>query len=1796
MAFDDLYASLEEGYYNLMDYLQNNLNLPVYEKFVTPIEENGRPSFPVFVGLLLLFLLLLIGAAFYAFQAVSPSAFELKVQVLADNSPVEGSQVIATWKGNSMTFETNKDGYALIPGIRKGDDVSLKASAAGYADAKKTIKAELGKIVKLELTADVVPDEVKYALKVIDESGTSIAGAKIEYAAGALYGSAITDLRGNAEILASSESLDIAVSKAGYDLHSETLEAALGPLFTIVLRATSSANTGTTGENARLRITVSNSAGSPLNAEIRICPASSSCTNPRAFRAAGGSLLVTDYSPSVRLRIKASAEGYEEESRLVTLESVTVVAFTLERIGSTSAVKQNSTISVYDNLTGEPLPATIAIVDEEYSLIYQTQSPVSSATFRLDEGKYYATAVAAGFDLGATPKFSAGENQKIYLQHADPNNYRTIFVRTFNGNSVPIAAGLSFHELSGIPVPPYDLATNSSGSIVIPGIRKQKFILKAFNDEGYVGEREIDVAASSSFDITLAIPRATLRLTVLDNETSQALAAFTISAYNSQGSLENSTSCTANPCDIVLPTSRNQTIKVEAADYNDHILQLAANVLLPGNVTLRTIKLQKSSDPGGIDPAAYDIFTCPKLNLTLTSSGLKANCNMLVMKVDPLFPADAIPVIAGYGGLEVINVRDSRGTQNLTSCFDTSSSSGGPAIRYKPTNPGCPEYYRPHGNNINGGVFNVSIKLTTQPASNNITVIIHNETSLPFGTKFPNAIEASYISYKSPFSDKYSVPPASYYYYDDETYSTLRAGFIINNRQIYNPSNDDLKVQRGTADITLLTSGDWLGSAAGFAWSTEGSFLSIGEGKASFADSAEILGRTSPEIHALMEVGVKSCTTPCTVDVGPGTYDVFFFKQGYEDYSTTISVGNGEEKIVTASMVPLPSPSPLPPGSIRVISTPDYSEAYLGNTFKCMTSCTIASVPAGLQTVKISKPGYAQETRTVAVPSGATATVQATLTPNGSPTDVYCYNQKYPGGCNPDCTDDLLLSNSKPCEGCFTSCPKDDMAPAAVDDLAATTVGATSIALAWTAVGDDGQTGRASGYDIRYSLSLITESNWVSATQVLNEPPPKESGETETLTITGLTTGSTFYFGLLVSDEEPNISPLSNIASATAAMADTTPPARITNLFAPPGLSNPTSIDLSWTAPGDDGMAGSAAFYDLRYSPNPISEPNWSISIQAAGEPAPLPAGASQSMTVSGLSPGTTYYFGIKATDDAGLENELSNVISAQTSTVTNPGSIEARSIPSGAGIWLQKPDGTSDGYKGNTPETIPNLSPGTYILTFILSGYQDKMETAEVTSGATTIVTVVLDPIPSSPPIISNVLCKDQTTSSFNVTWDTDIQSNSSVEAGNSDFGSGAQVIKHSVLVTNQPPNSAIQYSVTSCAGNICTSSFGHTCQTLEGAAITITNVECVSNPENPASRLIKWNTTANSDSYVFYDGQSRPALLDYPYSAGQNDFVTGHAVAVNPPSGAETVYYRVRSRAPPNEAVTQEFSCAVDIPESSGPFIYAKSRDYPIGQVFDSAYTGTSWWIEYFSMLASGCGNDVECISTGRVVNRTWALATIAGINANASSFRRANSQPNSIAEPGELEPMSPAKYFSDNPQFSYSVVYLENAHAVFNRMAGSGIAVTGTTDACKVRFGIYKLTMTLANGASSFKLSPLYLTDAANPTPCAAVIGCNLFDAFYGNNLTHPQYRNAKHCFQQEWPIVPASEGWDLREMPYAGLCDGIPVSGFCLTAPQDDSLTDASGICDASAIGSPCSFNPYDISSYPGLFAPIPESPI
>jgi phosphodiesterase/alkaline phosphatase D-like protein len=152
------------------------------------------------------------------------------------------------------------------------------------------------------------------------------------------------------------------------------------------------------------------------------------------------------------------------------------------------------------------------------------------------------------------------------------------------------------------------------------------------------------------------------------------------------------------------------------------------------------------------------------------------------------------------------------------------------------------------------------------------------------------------------------------------------------------------------------------------------------------------------------------------------------------------------------------------------------------------------------------------------------------------------------------------------------------------------------------------------------------------------------------------------------------------------------------------------SVHLTWTAPGDDSLAGNATQYDLRYSTSAITAANFSSATRVTGMPAPGASGAAESYTVAGLASGTTYWFAIKTADDVGNWSLISNIVSKVTASAPDtvrpaPAGVAVGSVTDSTALlsWNAVGDdslaGTATSYDvrySTSPITLANFSSAT--------------------------------------------------------------------------------------------------------------------------------------------------------------------------------------------------------------------------------------------------------------------------------------------------------------------------------------------------------------------------------------------------------------------------------------------------------------------------------------------------------------------
>ncbi len=201
------------------------------------------------------------------------------------------------------------------------------------------------------------------------------------------------------------------------------------------------------------------------------------------------------------------------------------------------------------------------------------------------------------------------------------------------------------------------------------------------------------------------------------------------------------------------------------------------------------------------------------------------------------------------------------------------------------------------------------------------------------------------------------------------------------------------------------------------------------------------------------------------------------------------------------------------------------------------------------------------------------------------------------------------------------------------------------INLAWTSPGDDGSVGNIVNGQFRVDYTTNSLKNFTTSSYQINITTSVSPGDQNFITITGLNSGSTYYFRVWTADPAGNWSGLS--AGATAwAQYDITPPSAISNIIVTPFWRG---VTLNWTSPGDDGDFGVLlGSYEIRTNLSPITnQTQWDAVPIGLGYPyrvvisTTAQPGSLQSAVITGLTDGLTYYFAVRATDDWGNQSAV---------------------------------------------------------------------------------------------------------------------------------------------------------------------------------------------------------------------------------------------------------------------------------------------------------------------------------------------------------------------------------------------------------------------------------------------------------------------------------------------------------------------------------------------------------------------------
>jgi peptidoglycan hydrolase-like protein with peptidoglycan-binding domain len=573
-----------------------------------------------------------------------------------------------------------------------------------------------------------------------------------------------------------------------------------------------------------------------------------------------------------------------------------------------------------------------------------------------------------------------------------------------------------------------------------------------------------------------------------------------------------------------------------------------------------------------------------------------------------------------------------------------------------------------------------------------------------------------------------------------------------------------------------------------------------------------------------------------------------------------------------------------------------------------------------------------------------------------------------------------------------------EMNPPVVSLIIVSNVSTSSAVIGWTTdeladgrieYGTAAGYGSTSGYDTDYTL-------------------------TDEATLSGLTPDTFYHYRVRTADTEGNETFSADNTFSTDALPQI--------VIAPPADSTPPLItDIVESSVGSDNAAiawntNELSTSTLEYGTTTSYGSSGTVSVSAL---------RAHDGTLTGLTPGTTYYYCIHAVDLS--RNNASSC--GHSFSTTNPPVIADSAAPTissitvlsitassvsilwtnGELVYSHVEYGLTTNYGSQTPDPLSSSLEGSASISGLTASttyhFRVRARDPELNVGYSGDQTFTTDSISSvaSLPVISSVIAASLNASSATITWDTDVPSDSQVMYGvNSDLGAtttlaATLVTSHSVTISGLAENTNYRYEVASKPAGALSAAvsdlqeFSTLAASIHSSvAANITNVSAV---PSTTSASVTWTTDKAATSQVEYGittGYDQETALD---SAS----VTSHAMPLsNLTSGTTYHYHLISVDADANVTTSQDYTFTTD----SVPGISVPSAPIQIASVAVSSHGATS------AILSWNISSDSDIAQTYDVRYSTTPIVS--------GTFGTANAAQSTAITYGDLSPNGTARSY--------------------------------------------------------------------------------------------------------------------------------------------------------------------------------------
>jgi len=637
------YFSVEDKYYELMDYLEDKVRVPVYEYFVEPIEKNGIPSFPV--GVLAI---LLVGLGIFMVTTGGSQTGEVAISLLSASGQAVDGATITLYLGDSaggevIGYAKSTNGKATFSGVPLGKPLYVTVSAANfkeYGDSLGEVTADTPTI-KISLE-DVATQPSVYRLTVVDEDGLPVAGAmvKARSLAGVQVGVYNTDAKGIAKIqLPSTDSLLVTITRTGFSNVTDFgIDPKVGLLQTVTLKKPGSecAN-GACDKKTTVIVKAINSQQQPVQAQVLLTSSLGSVLGTAST--SGGQAALANIPIGTKAIISVTPTGidlgkYETYYYYDYLVASDDNVVTVTMAASSSSGLSPIFISVADE-SGKPLAAEVSLYSERSDTpMGKSVARNGDVNFSTDNVSSYATAYAAGYLPKAVSGLKPGSREKLVLRKILAGTAGSIEVQVVDADgSTPVAqAALTVRSSDGRNAGYPAVRTNADGKATIGNV-SLGVDYKVYADKSPKKGKSAIYRASegdaTKVTIKLDPTTATLVVSTRDAVNDTGLAA-TVVAY---GTGMSNVSCTTTyynsyACELMVRAESTVYVSASASYYETSVSP--AMVLSTGDSKAYTSYLLPSSIKDQFFVRFTELLDENGKNVTIVDKGRQYDAKFIV--------------------------------------------------------------------------------------------------------------------------------------------------------------------------------------------------------------------------------------------------------------------------------------------------------------------------------------------------------------------------------------------------------------------------------------------------------------------------------------------------------------------------------------------------------------------------------------------------------------------------------------------------------------------------------------------------------------------------------------------------------------------------------------------------------------------------------------------------------------------------------------------------------------------------------------------------------------------------------------------------------------------------------------------------------------------------------------------------------------------------------------------------------------------------------------------------------------